>query len=155
VQTQAWALRTRLPEDEYLSRIGLLAYMISSLEELLLFDLPRLQKRITPQLNVERLARKTTHDLGAELVKYASQCGDQEVARYLAAGGLALQEVTPQRNAVFHARPATDTEGRIRLYPWRLPEAHFIDEAWLDRVFERLDELQRELNNLRPGFSAS
>jgi hypothetical protein len=36
-----------------------------------------------------------------------------------------------------------------------VPEAYFIDEAWLDRVVERLDELQGELNHFRPGFSAS
>lgn len=143
-------LRTHLPEDEYLRKIGLLAYLVSSLEGLLLLDLPLLADHLPPELNVESLAGQTTHKLGEKLVTFSAQCSDQEVRRYLEAGGRALQEVAPQRNAVFHARPAMNDQGRTQLFRWRLPESHFIDEAWLDRVIARVDDLQSELNDLRP-----
>ncbi len=142
--------RAHLPEDEYLAKVGLVAYLVTSVEGLLLFDLPRLEWALPPQLNVESLAGNTTTKLGHELLAHASQCTDPTVAAYLEAGGIALSEIGPQRNAVLHARPATDKEGRTRLYRWRLPDAHFIDDDWLDRLARRIDDLLVKLSDLRP-----
>jgi hypothetical protein len=102
---------------------------------------------------VANLAGRTTRDLGEQLVKHATQCTDRQVAAYLEAGGNALIEVAPQRNAVLHARPATDDLGRTRLYRWRLPEAHFIDDTWLNRLVQRIDELRAELDAIRPPLT--
>jgi len=148
-------LRTHVPEDAYLRKIGLVAYMVTSLEGLLLFDLPRLESVLPPQLHVSSLAGKTTQTLGEKLVKHAPEIADPEVADYLTVGGRALLELAPQRNAVLHARPATDGRGRTRLYRWRPPDAHFIDDDWLDRLIQRLDDLQNDLNGLRPPLSSA
>lgn len=40
--------RTHLPEDEYLVKVGLVAYLVTSVEGLLLFDLPRLEWALPP-----------------------------------------------------------------------------------------------------------
>ena len=104
-----------------MAKVGLVAYLVTSVEGLLLFDLPRLEWALPPQLNVESLAGNTTTKLGHELLAHASQCIDPTVAAYLEAGGIALSEIGSQRNAVLHARPATDKEGRTRLYRWRCP----------------------------------
>lgn len=148
------SLRTHLPEDEYLRKVGLVAYLVTSVEGLLLFDLPRLAWALPPELNVESLAGKTTTKLGEKLRAHASQCTDQVVADYMDAGGAALLEIGLQRNAVLHARPATDDAGRTRLYRWRLPDAYFIDDDRLDQLAGRIDDLQVELNALRPPGTA-
>lgn len=145
-------LRTHLPEDEYLRKVGVVAYLVASVEGLLLFDLPRLARVLPPQLNVESLAGKTTSQLGQKLLAHAPQCTDPAVAAYLKAGGTALLEIGLQRNAVLHARPATDGAGRTRLFRWRLPDAYFIDDDWLDQLCTRIDNLQVELNALRPAI---
>jgi|GEM_PF-1847085 hypothetical protein len=124
-----------------------------SVEGLLLFDLPRLAWALPPQLNVETLAGKTTTKLGQELLAHAPQCTDPTVSA-LKAGGTALLEIGLQRNAVLHARPATDGDGRTRLYRWRVPDAYFIDDDWLDRLARRIDDLQVELNALRPPITS-
>lgn len=142
--------RTHLPEDEYLRKIGLVAYLVTSVEGMLLSDIPRLAWAVPPQLNVESLARKTTTKLGEKLLACAPKCTDSAIATYFEAGGTALVEIGLQRNAVLHARPATTQEGRTRLYRWRLPEAHFIDDDWLDRFAGRIEELNVELSALRP-----
>jgi hypothetical protein len=146
-------MHTHIPEDKYLQKVGLVAYLVASMEGLLLFDLPRLEQMLPPELNVANLAGRTTRDLGEQLVKHATQCTDRQVAAYLEAGGNALIEVAPQRNAVLHARPATDDLGRTRLYRWRLPEAHFIDDTWLNRLVQRIDELRAELDAIRPPLT--
>lgn len=95
-------LRTHLPEDEYLKKVGIVAYLVTSVEGVLLFDLPRLAWALPPQFNVESLAGKTTTKLGEKLVAHAPQCTDTTVAAYLKAGGTALLEIGLQRNAVLH-----------------------------------------------------
>lgn len=144
--------RTHLPEDEYLQRIGLVSYMVAAVEGLLLFDLPRLVDTLPPQLTAQSLAGKTTTRIGEALLAHAPLVSDPAVVSYLTAGGHALIEIGSKRNAVLHARPATDPDGRTRLYRWRLPEAHFIEDAWLDQLARRIDQLQVELNSLRPPF---
>jgi hypothetical protein len=147
------SLRMHLPENQYLEKVGLVAYLVTSVKGLLLFDLPRLAWALPPQLNVETLAGKTTTKLGQELLAHAPQCTDPTVSA-LKAGGTALLEIGLQRNAVLHARPATDGDGRTRLYRWRVPDAYFIDDDWLDRLARRIDDLQVELNALRPPITS-
>lgn len=91
--------------------------------------------------------------LGEKLLAHASQCTDPDVSAYLQAGGTALAEIGLQRDAVLHTRPATDEAGRTRLYRWRLLDAYFIDDGWLDQFARRIDDLQVELNALRPPLA--
>src|SRR5262245_24294611 len=100
-------LRTHLPEDAYLTRLGRIVYLVSSIEGLLLFDLSRLAGSVPPELLVSRLASMTTRQIGDELTKYAAHCSD-DVAPYVKKGGEALTEIAPPRNDVLHARAATD-----------------------------------------------
>ena len=143
---------SHLPDDGYLRKIGLVVYLVSSLEGLLLLDLPRLETAIPAELSVKGLAGKTTLKVGLELVKYAPQCSSREVEVYLEAGGNALLEVAPQRNALLHARPATDEHGPLRLFQRRMLEAHLVNDTWLERLIQRIEDLQVELNALRPSF---
>jgi len=46
------------------------------------------------------------------------------------------------------------SSGRTRLYRWRLPDAYFIDDDRLDQLAGRIDDLQVELNALRPPGTA-
>ena len=149
------ATRTHLPEDEYLRKIGLVAYLVTAVEGLLLFDLPRLAEVLPPELNVNSMAGMTTRQLGEMFLAHAARCTDREVVAYLTAGGHALVEIGPKRNDLLHARPATDSDGRTRLYRWLPPHAHFLDDSWLDHFADRVDELQAELNVLRPPLSST
>lgn len=109
-------IRTHLAEDEYLRKLGLVAYLVSSLEGLLLFDLPRFGHQLPQELSTAALAGLTTYKMGERFVTHAPRSADEKITAYFAAGGRALIEIAPRRNAMLHSRPATDPEGRTRLY---------------------------------------
>ena len=143
-------IRSNLPEGEYLRRVGLVAYLVSAVEGLLLFDLPRFGSALPPEISVDQLVGKTTGSMGRYLKKHGPNCTDQNIADYLAAGADALIEIADLRNSVLHARPATDADGRSRLYRWYPSEMFFIDDDRLDSFARRIDELHLALHDLRP-----
>lgn len=149
------ALRTHLPEQEYVQKLGLVAYLVSWVEGLLLFDIPRLEHKLPVELSTTAMVGLTTREIGERFVTHAVRSADEKVAAYFEAGGRALIEIAPQRNAMLHSRPATDPEGRTRLYRWRLrgaqPEVFWIDDDWLDSLAERIDLISAQLNTLRPS----
>lgn len=81
-----------LPDDDYLKKIGLVVYLVSSLEGLVLLDLPRLEAAVPSNLNIETLVNRTTTKVGLDLLKYAPECSRLDVEVYLAASGRALLE---------------------------------------------------------------
>ena len=137
-----------LPEDEYLLKIGTVAYLISALEGLLLFDLPRLG--LPEGLQPGRLGRDTTSSIGNQLRNYAQADPDHPASPYLAEGGRALVELSTKRNAVLHARPATDDDGHQRLYRWHPAEQFLISDDWLDRLTADIQTAHQRVIALRP-----
>ena len=131
-----------LPDGAYLERIGTVAYLTSSVEWTILGDIPRLGDRLPPTINLNDLAGKTTGKIGRLLSRYAPQVAEPGLAAYLTAAGDALTEIADMRNTVLHARPATQPDGRQRLYRW-LPSGSslFVIDEVLDRMIGRIDEL--------------
>lgn len=143
------------PGDDYLRRIGELAYAVSSLEWTLLGDLHRLSATLPATLTVSELAGATTGRIARQLRQGAALATAPEVATYLIAGGDALAEVAELRNAVLHARPTT-IDGEQRLYRWRSQpaEAYAISDDWFDDALARVAKLARQVNAARPSFDA-
>lgn len=141
------------PGDEYLRRIGELAYAVSSLEWLMLGDLPHLD--VADHVSTVDLVGLTTGAIGKKLVDAAPKVSDPAVADFLRAGGDALIAVAKQRNSVLHARPAT-VDGGQRLFRWtRKPAEMFpITDQWLDDALGRIATLTREVHALRPPIAA-
>jgi hypothetical protein len=68
--------RTHLPEDEYLLAIGQLAYMITSVEGLLIFDLPGFSAYLPAGATPADFANKTTGGIGRALNSTADEIAD-------------------------------------------------------------------------------
>jgi hypothetical protein len=69
-------MRTHIAEQEYLQKLGLVAYLVSSVEGLLLFDIPRLEHVLPAELNTTAMADLTTHKIGERLVTHAVRTTD-------------------------------------------------------------------------------
>lgn len=125
--------RTALPEADYLTRIGQIAYQVSSMEWAILGDLTALTPALPADLTVASLAGKTTASIAASLRAAARTISVDAVREYIDAAATALEDVGPRRNHLLHARPAT-IDGAQRLYRWRAaPGDQFpISLDWLD-----------------------
>lgn len=150
-------MRTHLPEDQYLQKLGLVVYLVAVVEGLLMFDLPRFQHLLPAEFNVVKLSGMTVGGMGEFIKAHGAKSTDPKVAAYLVAGGEALIEIAPLRNAMLHSRPATDGDnGNVtRLLRWRVDKAassevQMISDEWLDRLARRVDDIHVELNELRP-----
>lgn len=149
-------MRTALPDAAYLEAIGRHAYLVSSLEWSVLGDLPHLPG-LPAGLTVEALAGETTGRIAKALRTAAPLVRDKRTRRWLEAGAEALEDASEQRNHLLHARPATDSEGRQRLYRWRrrttkggtVTDAFFITDEWLVEQEHRLDAAGVRLGALR------
>lgn len=144
-----------LPEDDYLTLIGQVAYMVSSLEWMILGDLPGLAQYLPDDLTASALAGKSTGQIARTLTKAAGEVSDDDVLTYVEEAGRLLGEAAKLRNDVLHARPATIGEVQ-RLYRWK-PEdlrgpgrAFVIDTAWLNRTIDQLSKASTALNKVRP-----
>ena len=65
--------RVHLPEDEYLLLIGQVAYMVASLEGLVVFDLPGMSSHLPDSISAGFLAGKSTGKI-AEILQENSRC---------------------------------------------------------------------------------
>lgn len=141
------------PGEQYLARIGELAYAVSSLEWTLLGDLSVHKTSLPDDLTLENLAGHTTGRIATLLDKAIPKVEDSELAVYLEAGSAALRQVAELRNAVLHARPATiDGEQRLRRYRATPHEAFAITDAWLEDALDRIAQLSSEVHAVRPAF---
>lgn len=142
--------RIALPEANYLTRIGQIAYQVSSMEWTILGDLTALAPALPTDLTVARLAGKTTGSI-AESLRAAGQTITLDAVReYIAAAATALEDVGPRRNHLLHARPAT-IDGAQRLYRWRrVPGDQFpISLGWLDEQIAAIDDAAEAMSTYR------
>lgn len=144
-------VRTSLPDDEYLLLIGQFAYMVTSLEGLLLFDLPRLEPFLPGQPDLRDLASVSVFEIGERLVSLSKKVRDEAVKEYLRTGGEYLIEIAPIRNQVLHARPAT-IDGEQMLYRWNPKKGEVLNvpKSWLEAQIDRVDKMNVQLNGIRP-----
>lgn len=141
------------PDDDYLIKLGKLAYSVGYLEWAILGNLPGL-KNLPASIDVTNLVGQTTHGIG-EIVagsQTLAQVSDAGVKAWLREGGKALKEAAPDRNRVLHARPATDPEGRQRLYRWdpKRGDIGFVTDDELDELLSRMDDRLRRVDEKRP-----
>jgi len=145
-----------LPESEYLQRVGEVAYAASYLEWTLLGDLNRLSDRLPDDFSLDALEPKTMGGGISGMTKQAAeQCGDPEIRCYLETTARALDVVKIVRNDVLHAHPATmSPDGTQRLYRiGNNGQRFWIDDEWLDRKMEEVDQAIKDVNAARPPFT--
>ena len=149
------SMSVALPEPEYLQRIGEVAYAASSLEWTLLGDLNRLSDRLPGDFSLDALEQKTMGRISSMTKQAAEQCADPEVRYYLETTARALDVVKGVRNDVLHARPATMSPGeKQRLYRLGANGRRFwVDDEWLDRKMEEVDQAIKDVNAARPPFT--
>lgn len=160
------AIPLQVPDADFLSRIGLVVYLVAELEGLLKTDLVRFQPWLPEELDYGKpggyaVTRMTTRQLGEYLIAHAPKSIEAGLAEYYRIGGEALVEVAPKRNAMLHSQPAvdgSDTDRRLRLVRWRISETnyeapHMISDEWLDQVIQRIQELRLRVVGVRPNLS--
>ncbi len=153
----------QIPDAGFLRRIGLVVFLVSELEGLLITDLVRFHSVLPPKLDFAtmegmRVTGMTTTQMGKYFLDHAPDSTDPRVAEYYRAGGEALSEIGPKRNAMLHARPGVDgddPEQKLRLIRWRIGsesqnETHMISDEWLDDLVDRLRDLRGRVLSARP-----
>jgi hypothetical protein len=138
-----------VPFDEaYIAKLGHFIYVVSYLEWCVLGDLTHLQG-LPSELDVSRLAGKTTGDIGRTIGSHLAKAGDPDLRLWLDAAARNLTEVADLRNHVLHARPATVDERQV-LYRWRPPHDAFpITDLWLSEHTAEVETRITEQNTLR------
>jgi hypothetical protein len=145
----ARSARVALPEDDYLTLIGQVAYMVSSLEWTILGDLPGLGRYLPSDLTTSALAGKSTGQIAGALMKAKEKISDDDVRAFVVRASELLSEAATMRNDLLHARPAT-IGAHQRLYRWKPGRAFAIDTAWLNHTIDKLSKASTALDKARP-----
>lgn len=154
----------QIPEPEYLSKVGLVVFLVAELEGILITDLVRFHPLLPPKLDFSTLqgmkvAGMTTTSMGKYFLAHAPDSTDAGVAEYYRTGGQALVEIGPKRNAMLHARPGVDggdPQKKLRLLRWRpdedreKSETHMISDEWIDELIGRIIEIRTSVVASRP-----
>lgn len=142
----------------------LVVFNVATIEGMLIYDLVRFRHVVPPELDFMtptgmQITAMTTRGVGEYLVAHAQNGSNARVASYLGTGGERLIEIAPSRNAVLHSRPgidATDPAEPLRLLRMvpkpDIDAPSVISDGWLDTFNQRLIEVYRELERLRPSF---
>lgn len=147
-----------LPEQEYLARIGEIAYSVSSMEWTVLGDLHRLADRLPDDLTLQRLEPMMTSGIASAVKVAAAATEDGPIKDYLVAVYRALYVAADVRSDVLHARPATHPEQGQRLHRAAVAnkqttgERFWIDNDWFDVTIARLNECASAVSRARPPF---
>ncbi|MDH6284325.1 hypothetical protein [Prescottella agglutinans] len=148
--------RVALPEQDYLARIGEVAYTVSSMEWTILGDLHRLAGQLPDELTLAALEPQTTSGIAGALKTAAKKMDDGTTKDYLVAVYRALYAVADIRNDVLHARPATHPEHGQRLNRAEVKDRRttgarlWIDDEWFDASIAKLNEALAAVNEARP-----
>ena len=154
-QKKVKCMSVTLPEPEYLQRVGEMAYAASYLEWTLLGDLNRLSDRLPDDFSLDALEQKTMGCISSMTKQAAEYCTNPEIRCYLETTARALDVIKGVRNDVLHARPATMSPGeKQRLYRAGANGQRFwIDDEWLDRKLDEVDQAIKGVNAVRPPFT--
>lgn len=151
--------RVALPGQDYLARIGEIAYTVSSLEWTILGDLHRLAGQLPDDLVLNRLESMMTSQIASE-VKHASKgMAEGSVKDYLLAVYPALFVVADLRNDVLHARPATHPHQGQRLNRAEVRDRKttgkrfWIDDEWFESAVTELNKQLSAVSRVRPPFT--
>lgn len=145
-----------LPDNEYLERIGEVAYTVASMEWTILGDLLRLSSRLPEGLTLNRLEPKTTAEIAKDVKNAAKTADDVEIKNYLVAVYRGLFEASEIRNNLLHARPATNPQQGQRLYRSETHNSQttgrrfWIDGEWFDDAISKLNNNLRAVEHVRP-----
>ncbi len=147
-----------LPDDDYLSLVGQVAFMVSGLEGTVLHDLPTYADDLPPELTLEELAALPTGVIGRRLEKAVQKITRPDLKAYIEQAAQVLKDASLLRNDMLHARPAMP-DGRLRLYRWLAADekkdgrAIVIESDWLDQTIDSLSELTDRLHKARNAVS--
>lgn len=151
--------RVALPEQEYLARIGEVAYTVSSMEWTILGDLHRLSDKLPDDLVLSKLEPQMTSGIAGEVRKAAKACEPGPIKDYLTAVYRALFKAAQIRSDVLHARPASHPDGGQRLNRAETRDRtttgkrFWIDDEWFDTAVAALNEELSKVSRLRPRQS--
>lgn len=148
--------RAALPDQDYLARIGEVAYTVSYIEWTLLGDLYRLADQLPEDLTLASLEPLTTGQIATRVRSAAERVEDGQVKDYLSAVAAALSMAARLRNDVLHARPATRPgQGqrltRAEVIGKRTTGRRFwIDEEWFDKAIDEMNKGLSTVGAVRP-----
>lgn len=151
--------RAALPDQDYLARIGEVAYTVSYMEWTLLGDLYRLADQLPEGLTLASLEPLTTGQIATRARSAAEGVEDGQVKDYLSAVAAALSTAARLRNDVLHARPATHPRQGQRLIRAEVAGRQttgtrfWIDDEWFDSTVIELDEQLSAVSRTRPPFA--
>lgn len=135
-----------LPENDYLARIGEIAYTVSSLEWTILGDLHRLEEQLPDDLVLSRLEPMMTSQIASAVKSASKEMTDGSMKDYLVAVYRALFVAADLRSDVLHARPATHPDRGQRLNRAEVRDRKttgkrfWIDDEWFDSAIGKLNE---------------
>ncbi|WBL18778.1 hypothetical protein [Citricoccus sp. NR2] len=148
--------RVTLPEQDYLARIGEIAYTVSYLEWTILGDLQRLEGQLPNDFVLSRLEPMMTSQIASAVKSASKVTAEDAVKDYLVAVYNALFVAADLRNDVLHARPATHPDQGQRLNRAEVRDRKttgkrfWIDNEWLDTAITELNEQLSAVSQVRP-----
>src|SRR5689334_16220483 len=95
--------RVSTPSQDYLTKVGELVFLVGSLEWLVLGELPSRKSVLPPELQIERMAGRSTGQIARDLTNHADAVADQPFRDFLLAAVDPLTEAAERRNHVLHA----------------------------------------------------
>lgn len=150
--------RVALPEQAYLTRIGEVAYTVSSMEWTILGDLHRLADRLPDDLSLDRLEPVMTSGIVSAVREAAKAANGESIKGYLSEVYTALYVAAEIRSDVLHARPATHPDEGQRLNRSETRNSRttgtrfWIDDEWFDSAISTLNEKLFAVSRVRPPF---
>lgn len=148
--------RAALPEQQYLARIGEVAYTVSSLEWMILGDLHHRSDCLPTDLVLDRLEPMMTSGIANAVKDAAKTADDRSIKDYLTEVYRALYAAAELRNDLLHARPATHPAQGQRLHRAETRNRQttgkrfWIDDEWIDSAISKLNEKLEAVNRVRP-----
>lgn len=151
--------RVALPEENYLARIGEVAYTVSSMEWTILGDLHRLSDQLPEDLSLGELEPMMTSGIAGAVKEASKAADDGPIKDYLTEVYKALYAAAEIRSDVLHARPATHPEQHQRLLRAEVRNRQttgkrfWADDEWFDSAILTLNHKLNAVSRVRPPFA--
>lgn len=153
--------RAALPEQDYLARVGEIAYSVSYLEWTILGDLHRLGDQLPDDLVLRRLEPMMTAQIASAVKSASREVAEGPVKDYLISVYRALFVAAELRSNVLHARPATHPTQGQRLNRAEVKDRtttgkrFWIDDGWFDAAITELNKQLAAVSQSRPPFTGT